>query len=168
MTLNPNPYLLKADEVETDVISGAVHKGGSRSAKVVYSPVASVMVTTRQPGYHSRASAHEGDELDYCLSGEMWLFIEQEGFKISAGDFVRIPGGAQHWAIVRADQGPCTMIHVHTPPYVGNPGAKNTARSILFKGEEPGSFPVAKDIFDREFPMEEIERRVFEQHGLPV
>lgn len=153
-----NPYLLPAENVPEDHISGDVYKAGSRSAQVVYSPQASIMVTTRHPGYHSRASCHEGDELDYVVSGEMWLFVGESGFKVRAGDFVRIPGGAVHWAKVTGDE-PCTMIHVHTPPFVGNPGAQDTAVGILSEEEVANGFPIAKDIFTHDFPMDDIERK---------
>lgn len=154
-----NPYLLRAENVPVDHISGDVYKAGTRSSQVVYSPRASIMVTTRYPGYHSRASCHEGDELDYIVSGEMWLFIGDTGFKVRAGDFVRIPGGEVHWARV-TDSEPCTMIHVHTPPFVGNPGALETAAGIVTDRELADGFPIARDIFTEDFPMEEIERRV--------
>jgi mannose-6-phosphate isomerase-like protein (cupin superfamily) len=154
-----NPYLLRAENVPTDVISGNVYKAGSRTAQVVYTTKASIMVTTRSPGYHSRASAHEGDELDYVTAGEMWLFIGKTGFKIKAGDFVRIPGGEMHWAWVTGNES-CTMIHVHTPPFIGNPGAANTAVGMLTAAEIQNGFQVAKDIFDDNFPMDEVERSV--------
>ena len=158
--MNPkmeNPYLLRAENVPTEFISGDVHKAGSRTAQVVYSPQASIMITTRSPGYHSRASAHEGDELDYITAGEMWLFIGRTGFKVKAGDFVRIPGGEMHWAWVTGDE-PCTMLHVHTPPFIGNPGAANMAVGMLTAEEAKKGFAIAKDIFDHDFPMEEVER----------
>lgn len=154
-----NPYLLRAENVPTDVIGGDVYKAGTRSAQVVYSPQASIMVTTRSPGYHSRCSAHEGDELDYVVSGEMWLFIGRTGFKVKAGDFVRIPGGEMHWAWVTSDQ-PCTMIHVHTPPFIGNEGAAEMAVGMVTDEERRRGFPIAKDIFDHGFPTEEVERAV--------
>lgn len=159
--MNPkmtNPYLLPAENVPMETISGAVHRNGSRTARVVYSPQASIMITTRSPGYHSRASAHEGDELDYVMEGEMWLFIGETGFKVKAGDFVRIPGGEMHWAVVPDDQ-TCTMLHVHTPPFVGNPKAQDMAVAMVTDEEAKKGFPIAKDIFDHDFPMEEVERR---------
>jgi len=154
-----NPYLLRAANVPVDEISGDVYKAGSRTARVVYSPECSIMVTTRSPGYHSRASAHEGDELDYCLAGEMWIFVEETGFLVKPGDFVRIPGGKMHWAKITGDQ-PCTMIHVHTPPFIGNPGAELVAAGMLTAEEALKGVAAARDIFDHDFPMDEIEKRV--------
>jgi hypothetical protein len=52
------------------------------------------------------------------------------------------------------------MIHVHTPPFVGNPGALETAVGILTDEELAEGFPIAKDIFVPDFPMEEVERKV--------
>ncbi|HEY4069886.1 MAG TPA: cupin domain-containing protein [Burkholderiaceae bacterium] len=152
--------LVKAADVVTDEISGDVYKAGSRTARVVYSPHASIMVTTRTPGYHSRASAHEGDELDYCVSGEMLIFVGDKGYQVCAGDFIRIRGGAMHWALVSGDT-PCTMMHVHTPPFVGNAGAADTAFAALFGGERKGEFPIAKDIFDHDFPTDGVEKAYF-------
>lgn len=160
--MNPkmtNPYLLPGENVPTDFISGDVHKAGSRTARVVYSANASIMITTRTPGYHSRASAHEGDELDYVMDGEMWLFIDKTGFKVKAGDFVRIPGGEMHWAWVIGDK-PCTMLHVHTPPFIGNPGAADMAVGMVTDEEKKKGYAVAKDIFDHDFPMDEVEKAV--------
>jgi hypothetical protein len=49
---------------------------------------------------------------------------------------------------------------VHTPPFVGNPGARDTAVGILSEEEVANGFPVAKDVFTHDFPMDEIERKV--------
>ena len=106
-----------------------------------------------------RLSVIDGDELDYVTDGEMWLFIGKTGFKVKAGDFVRIPGGEMHWAWVTGDK-PCTMLHVHTPPFIGNPKAKDMAVGILTNEEIKNGFPIAKDIFDHNFPVEEVERAV--------
>lgn len=157
-----NPYLLRAENVPEDHIAGDVYKAGSRTARVVYSPNASIMITTRSPGYHSRASAHEGDELDYVTDGEMWLFIGRTGFIVRAGDFVRIPGGAMHWAWVTSDK-PCTMVHVHTPPFIGNEGAADTAVGMLTDAEVTKGHPIAKDIFDHTLDTEAVERAVMGQ-----
>ncbi len=159
-----NPYLLRAENVPLDHITGDVYKAGWRDARVVYSPNASIMITTRSPGYHSRASAHEGDELDYVTEGEMWLFIEDTGFIVRAGDFVRIPGGKMHWAWNNSDK-PCTMVHIHTPPFIGNPGAADTAVGMLTEAEVRNGFPIAKDVFDHELDTEAVERRVMGAAG---
>lgn len=160
MTPSDDCVHIKAANVPIDDIGGDVYKAGSRTARVVYSPCASIMVTTRTPGYHSHASAHEGDELDYCLQGEMLIFVGLKAYKVEAGDFIRIRGGAMHWALVTGDK-PCSMVHVHTPPFVGNPGASEMAVAALFAGERVGEFPIAKDIFDPDFPTEEVERKYF-------
>jgi quercetin dioxygenase-like cupin family protein len=161
MIENDKYVLIRAADVKPTKVTGSVLKGGSSQSSVAYSPMCSLAVTTRAPGFHSRARVHEGDELDYCVSGEIVIFVGDEGITMREGDFLRIRGGAVHWGIVTSDK-PCTLVHIHTPPYIGNPGVANTAKGALFPSEKTQDFPTARDVFSEDIDTESIERKFFD------
>lgn len=88
---------------------------GAMSTKVVHGNECSIVIATREAGYHSRPHYHESEQLNYVLDGEMWVFIEEDGFLAHAGDFFRVPANAVHWAYNRSDE-PVTSFQVHSPP----------------------------------------------------
>ncbi len=57
-----------------------------------YGNECSLMWATRAPGYHTTPHAHEAEQINYVLEGEIWFFVEEHGFLCKAGDFQRIPG----------------------------------------------------------------------------
>jgi quercetin dioxygenase-like cupin family protein len=88
---------------------------GAMSTKVVYGNECSISVAQRDAGYHSRPHYHESEQLNYVVDGQMWVFIEDEGFIARAGDFFRVPANAVHWAFNDRDE-PVTAFQVHAPP----------------------------------------------------
>ena len=88
---------------------------GAMSTKVVYGNECSISVARRDAGYHSRPHYHESEQLNYVVDGQMWVFIQDEGFIARAGDFFRVPANAVHWAFNDSDQ-PVTAFQVHAPP----------------------------------------------------
>lgn len=88
---------------------------GAMSTKVVYGNESSISVARREGGYHSRPHYHESEQLNYVVDGQMWVFIEDDGFIARAGDFFRVPANAVHWAFNNSDQ-PVTAFQVHAPP----------------------------------------------------
>ncbi len=88
---------------------------GAMSTKVVYGNESSISVARREAGYHSRPHYHESEQLNYVVDGQMWVFIEDDGFVAREGDFFRVPANAVHWAFNNSDQ-PVTAFQVHAPP----------------------------------------------------
>jgi quercetin dioxygenase-like cupin family protein len=85
------------------------------TTKVVYGDECSISIARREAGYHSRPHYHESEQLNCVLDGQMWVFIEDDGFIVRAGDFFRVPANIVHWAFNNSDQ-PVTAFQVHAPP----------------------------------------------------
>jgi len=108
---------------------------GSVMTKRVYGNNSSVEIATRAPGYHTTPHAHEGEQINYVLEGEIWFFVEDQGFLCKKGDFSRIPANAIHWAWNRSDQ-ESVVIETHAPTQIGgSAGAK--AVGLYREGETP-------------------------------
>lgn len=88
---------------------------GAMSTKMVSGVECSVMLATRESGYHSRPHHHESEQINYVVDGEIWVFVETDGFLCRAGDFFRIPANAVHWGWNRGSE-PVTTFQVHAPP----------------------------------------------------
>jgi quercetin dioxygenase-like cupin family protein len=103
------------------------------STKVVHGDESSIVVARRESGYHSRPHYHESEQLNYVMEGEMWVFIEEEGFQVRAGDFFRVPANAVHWAYNRSDAA-VTTFQVHSPPLEPS---REAAFGLYAEGETP-------------------------------
>ncbi len=122
--------------------------GGGMSTYFVYGNDGNLMVATRVAGYHSRPHVHDCEQLNYLQSGELWVFVEDELYKLKAGDFLRIPTMAVHWAWNRGQQ-PSVLVEIHTPcldPYrrqgatglfgpTETPALRTPARTIMVADE---------------------------------
>lgn len=106
--------------------------GGMRT-KVVHGDECSTVVAVREGGYHSKPHYHESEQLTYVMEGEMWVFIEEDGFLVRAGDFFRVPAHAVHWGYNRSDE-PITTFQVHAPAL--EPSRPNVY-GLYADGEEP-------------------------------
>jgi quercetin dioxygenase-like cupin family protein len=105
-----------ADQVREQVVSMRV-SGGELRTRQVLGQNCSLTVASRSPGYHSEPHAHDCEQLNYVQRGEIWVFIGQTAFHLAAGDFLRVPPGAVHWAWNRS-QFACELIEMHTPGLV--------------------------------------------------
>jgi len=81
---------------------------------MVYGEKFDVMIARRQPGYHSTPHRHESEQVNYCIKGKMWSYIDDDVVLIEEGDFRRIPAWSTHWAWNRFDE-ECVMLEVHAP-----------------------------------------------------
>ena len=106
------------------------------SVKMVYGTDTGIMIAQRQQGYHSRPHYHDAEQFNYVLDGEIWFFIEEEGFRCVKGDIVRIPRNAVHWTWVRAEQG-CAMLEAHTPSLTGDPALGKGGIAMVGPDEVP-------------------------------
>jgi quercetin dioxygenase-like cupin family protein len=102
-----------ADDVREQVVSMRV-SGGELRTKQVLGQNCSFTVASRSPGYHSEPHTHDCEQLNYVQRGEIWVFIGQTAFHLTAGDFLRVPPGAVHWAWNRSESD-CKLIEMHTP-----------------------------------------------------
>lgn len=119
-------------------------QNGSVGAKVVYGSECSVMIASRQAGYHSTPHMHDCEQLNYVLAGTIWIFVDEGGFRATKGDFFRVPRGAIHWSWIEPD-GECLLLEVHTPPLIGDAGVSVAACSLIDEGEEAAPLAVPTD-----------------------
>jgi quercetin dioxygenase-like cupin family protein len=62
-----------------DVPECKVVRTGGEGAMVVrrgYGNEFTLMYATRAPGYHTTPHAHEAEQINYLLEGEIWIFVE--------------------------------------------------------------------------------------------
>lgn len=134
-------------------------QGGAIGAKIAYGLDSSLMVAVRQPQYHSRPHRHNAEQLNYVMGGELYVFVEATGFLAKAGDIFRIPRNAVHWSWVQGTT-PCTLLEVHVPPLIGDPGVMKTAASLIEKGEAAGSLRPVPTVWPEGIDQGSVERQI--------
>jgi quercetin dioxygenase-like cupin family protein len=135
---------------------------GQMKTLFVYGNEANMMVATRSAGYHSKPHRHVPEQLNYVVSGGLWIFIEEAGYLLKPGDFLRIPGNALHWAWNRGSE-PCTMVQAHAP--VLAPESRSGTLGLFAEGETPkinASPPSESVVFD----VSAVEKKVFAEKGI--
>src|SRR4029434_2433862 len=133
---NAMPLHVKSADVprRKGVRTGAEGEGSMISVKG-YGNECSLMIATRAPGYHTTPHVHESEQLNYVQDGEIWFFVEDQGFHCKKGDFQRIPGNKIHWAWNRSGSD-AVVIEAHAPGLVGLKAA-NGAVALFDEGEAP-------------------------------
>ena len=116
-----------------------VHTGerghGSMVVRKVYGNNCDLMVAVRAPGYKTKPHFHESDQINHILDGEIWYFVEDEGFLCKKGDFVRIPGNKIQWEWNCSDSD-VVVIETHSPPMIGGQSIEG-AVALFREGETP-------------------------------
>jgi quercetin dioxygenase-like cupin family protein len=110
-----------------------VHSGGMKTL-FVYGNDQNMMVATRSPNYHSKPHKHDCEQLNYVAAGEIWIFVEDEGYHLVEGDFFRVPRNQLHWAWVKGTK-PCVLIQSHAP--VLAPETRRGTVGLFKDGEKP-------------------------------
>lgn len=120
--------------------------GGSILTKRVYGNEVNMMYATRSPGYHSKAHTHDCEQLNWVVEGEMWIFIEREGYHLKKGDFMRVPRNVIHWAMVTGDT-ECILLECHAPPNVKSAEVQKISMGLYADGEVPDLSRASETIF---------------------
>ncbi|NVO15729.1 MAG: cupin domain-containing protein [Rhodoplanes sp.] len=134
VTGRASPLCVRLSDIpETVLVPAKYLSGGSIGAQIAYGSDMSLLVATRQPGYHSRPHTHDAEQLNYVLQGELYVFVGDDGFLARKGDVFRVPRNAVHWSLVKGT-GPCVLLETHAPPLVGDPGVVDTAVALVEDG----------------------------------
>jgi quercetin dioxygenase-like cupin family protein len=147
--------------------SSAANEGVVLSSQRVYGNETSIMFAERGPGYHTRPHRHDAEQMNYIVSGEIWFFVEEHGYRCRAGDIMRIPRNVVHWAYNRGSE-QAVIIESHCPPLIGNDAeARTTAHPLLGPEEDKAAVPY---VVNHVIPMDpnkvaEIEARAFVEEG---
>lgn len=117
--------------------SSAISKDMVLASQRVYGTETSLMFAERGPGYHTRPHRHDCEQLNYIVSGEIWFFVDDEGYRCGPGDIMRIPRNKVHWAYNCSDEF-AVIVETHSPPLIGNNAeARKTAVPLLGDDEDP-------------------------------
>lgn len=155
--------LARAQDLQSgDFTSNELTGGGTLSTLVLGGDEMSLIVADRGSGYHSKAHQHAAEQLNYVVSGEIWIFVEDEGFLAQEGDFFRIPANAVHWSRVKGDQ-PCRLVEAHAPSIAGDELWRDKAFSCYRDDEPTSSRPGVTNVFLSGYSdkVAEVEARYF-------
>lgn len=108
---------------------------GSMISRKAFGNECSLMIASRVPGYHTKPHVHESEQINYVLEGEIWFFVEDQGFLCKKGDFQRIPANKIHWAWNRSDRD-AVVVEAHAPGLIGGK-AGDSAVPLFDQGEAP-------------------------------
>ena len=133
-------------------------RGGNVELRIVYGSDIGIMVGSRSFGYHSKPHFHDAEQFNYILSGEIWFFIEDEGFLCKSGDILRIPRNKVHWTWCKHPDG-VQFLEAHCPALIGDADLAAGALSMLGSDEDSSKVltPINEWVqFDK---VMEVERR---------
>jgi gentisate 1,2-dioxygenase len=116
------------------------------------------MYATRAPGYHTTPHAHEAEQINYVLEGEIWFFVEERGFPCKAGDFHRIPAHKIHWAWNRSNAD-AIVVEAHAPALVAGK-LQQTSIGLFDDGERPQMRMPSENNFVP-YDWQSVERKIF-------
>ena len=149
-------HVKAADVPERKRVQQGATGQGSMVVKKGYGNECSLMIAERAPGYHTKPHAHESEQLNYILDGEIWFFVEDKGFHCKKGDYQRIPANKVHWAWNRSDVS-ATVAEAHAPALIGGRAGEG-AVALFDEGEKPEIRGPGENKFVQYEP-EETEKR---------
>jgi quercetin dioxygenase-like cupin family protein len=150
---------VKAEEVPLKKVVLSAEQGqGSMVMKQAYGNESSLMVATRPPGYHTKPHMHISEQINHVLEGEIWFFVEAQGYLCKKGDFHRVPANKVHWAWNRSEAD-AVVVESHSPPLVGGEIIKGAA-GLFDEGETPNLRGPGENQFVV-YDQQAVERKVF-------
>jgi quercetin dioxygenase-like cupin family protein len=157
---------VKAEEVPVKKVVLSAEQGqGSMVMRQAYGNESSLMVATRPPGYHTKPHMHVSEQINHVMAGEIWFFVEDQGYLCQKGDFHRIPANKVHWAWNRS-AADAVVVESHSPPLVGGEIIKSAA-ALFDEGETPNLRGAGENQFVA-YDQEAVERKVFSGEGRNV
>jgi quercetin dioxygenase-like cupin family protein len=73
-------HVKEADVPKRQVVRTGVEGEGAMVVRRGYGNECSLMHAIRASGYHTTPHAHEAEQINYVLEGEIWFFVEERGF----------------------------------------------------------------------------------------
>jgi quercetin dioxygenase-like cupin family protein len=158
--------LAKWDEVQSTANKKSKYaQGNNLFNKKAYGNEVSLMYAIRSAGYHSFPHVHDAEQLNFCLEGEIWIFVDEEAHLLEKNDFHRVPRGAIHWAWNRSDKD-IILLEAHTPPLISfpdNPDAEKASVGLFSDNEKPNVVSKVANLFLEEYRehQKRVEARLF-------
>ncbi len=75
----------------------------------------SIMVAGRASGYRSAPHVHDSEQLNYQITGELYIYVENKVFFLKEGDFLRVPANTIRWASSEPDKKRSELFEFHSP-----------------------------------------------------
>jgi hypothetical protein len=116
------------------------------------------MHAVRAPGYHTTPHAYAAEQLNHVLHGEIWFFVENEGFLCQAGDFQRVPSNRIHWAWNRSNAD-AIVVEAHSPALVAGPQSEGSI-GLFADGEIAAAKEPSQNNFVP-YDWQGVERKIF-------
>jgi quercetin dioxygenase-like cupin family protein len=129
-------------------------------AKKVAGAQASIMLADRGAGYHTKPHVHDCEQWNYIISGEIWFFVEENGYLCRKGDIMRIPRNRPHWAFNRSNDN-AVVFECHAPLLIE--GGKDKVVWLLDDRDDKNAISSHRNNFidyDQQ-KVDEIEARAF-------
>lgn len=155
---NKPPYRMSFEKEVPEVRVTPQRSATDLMVRMVFGSDTSFMLASRDPGYHTKPHRHNAEQINYIVEGELWIFVEEHGYRCVKGDLLRIPRDKIHWAWNRGS-GPCVMLESHTPPLIGDEQLRRAATPMLGPDENPALVRGVRNIHLDIDKLEEIERR---------
>jgi len=150
---------VKSTDVPQRKVTRTAGEGeGAMIVQRAYGNECSLMYAVRFPGYHTTPHAHDAEQINYVLEGEIWFFIEERAFHCKKGDFHRIPGGKIHWAWNRS-QADTIVVEAHAPGLVG--GKQQEGSVALFDEGEKRQVRGPSENKFVSYDWQGVERKIF-------
>ncbi len=151
-------HIKDADVPKRQVVRTGLEGEGAMVVRRGYGNECSLMHAIRAPGYHTTPHAHEAEQINYVLEGEIWGFVEERGFHCRAGDFHRIPAHKIHWAWNRSDTD-TVVVEAHSPALVAGK-LQQTSIGLFDDGEKTQMRPPSENNFVP-YDWQSVERKIF-------
>jgi quercetin dioxygenase-like cupin family protein len=149
----------KAEEIPNRrVVRTGVEGEGSMIVRRAFGRECSLMHAVRAPGYHTTPHAHAAEQINHVLAGEIWFFVEDQGFHCKAGDFHRVPSNKIHWAWNRSNAD-AIVVEAHSPALVAGPQSEGSI-GLFAEGENSQARDPCQNNFVP-FDWRSVERQIF-------
>src|ERR1035437_1350388 len=152
------PYRLSFEKEVPEVRVTPQRSKVDLAVRMVYGSDTSWMLATRDPGYHTKPHRHDAEQVNLIVEGELWIFVEEKGYRCVKGDLLRIPRNKIHWAWNRGTA-PCVMLESHTPPLIGDEMLRRAATPMLGPDENSDVITGVRNIHLDYDKLEEVEQR---------
>ena len=154
------PLHCKAENIPNRQVVRTGEQGeGSMIVKRAYGTECSLMHAVRAPGYHTTPHAHAAEQINHVLQGEIWFFVENDGFLCKAGDFHRVPSNKIHWAWNRSNAD-AVVVEAHAPALVAGK-LQLTSIGLFDDAEKPQMRPPSENNFVS-YDWQSVERKIFD------
>ncbi len=149
----------KAEDIPNRQVVRSGEQGvGSMIVKRAYGAECGLMHAVRASGYHTTPHSHAAEQLNHVLQGEIWFFVENQGFCCKAGDFQRVPANQIHWAWNRSDAD-AIVVEAHSPALVAGPQSEGSI-GLFAEGENATAKDACQNNFVP-FDWQSVERKIF-------